>query len=124
MIEYLTHIQDLLNASPFVYEPSITFEDRGDAWFVRGDVYFIDNSRLHFRELFVGQGVFAKIAYSYHYQSADEAMVFRYDNTPHYPHLPSAPHHKHVGDEAVIAAELPDFETVLREIERLIDAGR
>lgn len=85
--------------------------------FIRGDIYFIDNSRLHFRELFVGQGNPAKIAYSYHYQRADAKMV---DNSPHYPDLSSAPHHKHTADENVIESNLPDFETVLREIENLI----
>lgn len=87
---------------------------------MRGDIYFIDNSRLHFRELFVGQGKFIKIAYSYHYQLANGAMIFRYDNAPHYPGLLSAPHHKHLADGEVIAANLPEFESVLHEIEDMI----
>ena len=120
MNEYFERLQALLAASPFVHEPILSFDDRKDAWFIRGDIYFIDNSRLHFRELFVGQGDPAKIAYSYHYQQADATMIFRYDNSPHYPDLSSAPHHKHTVDENVIEASLPDFETVLREIENLI----
>lgn len=120
MNEYFERLQALLAASPFVHEPLISFDDRKDAWFIRGDIYFIDNSRLHFRELFVGQGNPAKIAYAYHYQRADATMVFRYDNSPHYPDLLSAPHHKHTADENVIASNSPDFETVLREIENLI----
>ena len=120
MIEYFERLQALLTTSPFVHEPILSFDDRKDAWFVRGDIYFIDNSRLHFRELFVGQGNPVKIAYSYHYQRADETMVFRYDNTPHYPNLPTAPHHKHTSDENVIAANSPEFKSVLREIENLI----
>ena len=120
MIEYFERLQTLLTISPFVHEPILSFDDRKDAWFVRGDIYFIDNSRLHFRELFVGQGNPVKIAYSYHYQRADETMVFRYDNAPHYPNLPTAPHHKHTSDENVIAANSPEFESVLREIENLI----
>ncbi|MEW6084172.1 MAG: DUF6516 family protein [Chloroflexota bacterium] len=120
MNEYFERLQALLAASPFVHEPLLLFDDRKDAWFIRGDIYFIDNSRMHFRELFVGQGNPAKIAYSYHYQRADAKMVFRYDNSPHYPDLSSAPHHKHTADENVIESNLPDFETVLREIENLI----
>lgn len=121
MIEYFERVQALLTASPFVHEPLLSFDDRKDAWFIRGDIYFIDNSRLHFRELFVSQGNPVKIAYSYHYQRAAETMIFRYDNAPHYPHLPTAPHHKHVSDDRVIAATMPEFEAVLREIENLID---
>lgn len=106
--------------SPFVHEPIISFDDRRNAWFVGGDIYFIDNSRLHFRELFIRQGDPLKIACAYHYQHPDGTMVFRYDNAPHYPDLPTAPHHKHISEENVIAANPPDFETVIREIENLI----
>lgn len=34
--------------------------------------------------------------------------------------LPTAPHHKHVSEGEVIAAALPDLETILRKIETLI----
>ena len=56
MIEYHEHVQSLLAVSPFVHEPILSFDDRRNAWFVRGDMYFIDNSRLHFRELLIRQG--------------------------------------------------------------------
>lgn len=121
MIEHLEHIQSLLSSSPFVHDQSIALEDRKEAWFFRGDIYFIDNSRLHFRELFVGETNPVKLAYTYHYQRADETIIFRYDNTRHFPHLPTAPHHKHVTDIEVVATDLPEFETVLREIESLIN---
>jgi hypothetical protein len=57
---------------------------------------------------------------SVHYQREDGTMVFRYDNAPHFPHLPTAPNHKHVEETEVIAAEAPDLESVLKEIEGLI----
>lgn len=120
MIEHLEQIQSLLKSSPFVHDQSISVEDRKEAWFFRGDIYFIDNSRLHFRELFVGEKEPFKLAYTYHYQRADETMIFRYDNTRHFPRLPTAPHHKHVTDTEVVATPPPEFETVLREIESLI----
>ena len=49
-------------------------------------------------------------------------MVFRYDNAPHFPHLPTAPHHKHVGEIEVVAADAPDLQSVLKEIEGMIKA--
>jgi hypothetical protein len=85
-------------------------------------VYFIDNSFLHFRELFVGQDNPFKKTYTYHYQRADGKMIFRYDNAPHFPALPTAPHHKHLGETEVIAANAPDLQSVLKEIEALIGA--
>lgn len=117
---YLEEILTLLSASPFVHEPVVNVDDRDEVWFIRADVHFIDNSLLHFRELFIKQDNPVKKAYTYHYQREDETMVFRYDNTPHYPHLSTAPHHKHVGETDVIAANAPDLESVLKEIEALI----
>lgn len=119
--EHLDAVSELLSHSPFVSETKIHHEDRGEVWFLRVDVYFIDNSLLHFRELFVGQERPAKKTYTYHYQRADGQLVFRYDNAPHYPNLPTAPHHKHLGETEVIAAEPPTLKTVLQEIERLVD---
>jgi len=34
--------------------------------------------------------------------------------------ITSAPHHKHVGETEVVAANAPDLQTVLKEIEGLI----
>jgi len=47
-------------------------------------------------------------------------MVFRYDNAPHFPNLPTAPNHKHIGEIEVIAADVPDLESVLIEIEAFV----
>jgi hypothetical protein len=118
---YLDAIQTALRESPFVHEPKISADDRGEVWFLRGDVYFIDNSRLHFRELFIQQGEPLKKSYVYHYQKADGTLVFRYDNSPHYPDLPTVPHHKHIGDAEVVSSSPPDLQEVLNEIAALIE---
>ena len=76
---------------------------------------------LHFRELLIAQeNDLEKRAYTYHYQRSDGQMVFRYDNSTHYPNLSSAPHHKHIEDGAVIASSMPDLVSVLREIEGFV----
>jgi hypothetical protein len=120
--DYLALVDKILRGSPFVNDFQTQHEDRGEVWFLRGNVYFIDNSLLHFRELFVGQDNPFKKTYAYHYQRADGRMVFRYDNAPHFPELPAAPHHKHIGETDVIAADAPDLQSVLKEIEGLIKA--
>lgn len=64
-----------------------------------------------------------KVEYVYHYQAQDGALVFRYDNVPHYPELPTHPHHKHIGTgtaEIVEAAQPPQLTDVLREVERFL----
>lgn len=118
--EYHESILALLSASPFVHETTLSVDDRDEVWFIRTDVHFIDNSLLHFRELFVKQDNPVKKAYAYHYQRKDGRMIFRYDNAPHFPHLPTAPHHKHIGENEVVAANAPDLQSVLMEIESLI----
>jgi Family of unknown function (DUF6516) len=53
--------------------------------------------------------------YRYHCQDQQNRLVFRYDSTPHFPDLPSFPHHKHLPDN-VIACEKPDIEEVLQKV--------
>ena len=112
--DYLQSILALLSASPFVHEPVVNVDDRDEVWFIRADVHFIDNSLLHFRELFVKQEKPFKKAYTYHYQREDETIVFRYDNAPHHVHLETFPHHKHEGTKILPATE-PVFIQVLNE---------
>ena len=59
-----------------------------------------------------------KQVYRYQYIQKRRS-IFRYDNAPHYPHLPTFPHHKHVGDK-VMAAEAPTLKQVLGEIADLV----
>jgi hypothetical protein len=57
--------------------------------------------------------------YSYHYQTADETLLFRYDDTPHFPDMATFPHHKHVAArDKVEPATPPDLKAVLLEIEQ------
>jgi hypothetical protein len=81
---------------------------------------FIDNSLLHFRELFIGQSKLQKKTTTYHTQREDGTLVFRTRHAPHYPDLPSAPHHKHLGEGDAVAADAPDLFIVLKEIENLL----
>ena len=85
---------------------------------IRGDLYFFDGSRLHFRELVNAQEGIHGAMYSYHYQNEDASLIFRYDDTPHNPELSSFPHHKHESkEEKVLVAKPPNLKKVLLEIE-------
>ena len=67
-----------------------------------------------------------KEEYVYHYQAEDGSLIFRYDNVPHYPHLSTHPHHKHIGvgaAERVEAAQPPQLTDVLREIEAMLSSS-
>lgn len=52
--------------------------------------------------------------YRYHCQDEQNRLIFRYDSTPHFPDLPSFPHHKHL-PSGVIVSQKPDINQVLQE---------
>lgn len=62
----------------------------------------------------VEQGALLTLGYRYHYQDDRNALIFRYDDTPHFPELDTFPHHKHTRD-AVISHGKPLLLDVLRE---------
>ena len=127
MIEtYLQLLLDTVAASPIMRASNVVLDKRTlHAGLIRGDLYFADGSRLHFRELVeIQANVVVRQMYSYHYQRADDSLIFRYDDTPHHPGLLNFPHHKHVGSEtSVISVSPPDLPTVLQEIEAIYPLG-
>lgn len=54
------------------------------------------------------------LGYRYHCQDAANNLVFRYDDTPHFPNLDSFPHHKHLKGD-VITHGKPDLVDVFWE---------
>ena len=84
-------------------------------------VRFYDDSRLFVFEDsgYTEEGQIIQSEYSFHYQHAGGTLIFRYDNSPHFPNLPTFPAHKHTPD-GVIRAPAPDLADVLREIDTLL----
>jgi Family of unknown function (DUF6516) len=118
---YFRYIGGILALSPVVKSQDVHTEKRASTeGYLRGDVLFRDNSLLHFRELVTTEPTVHRISYTYHYQSAEGKMIFRYDDANHFPMLASAPHHKHTGENDVSAANAPDLHAVLYEIELMI----
>lgn len=107
---------DSYAAAPFVLDAQVSFELRpGNQGYVVGIVLFQDRSILYFREyLDSDAGFVSKLMYSYHYQDAEQHLVFRYDNARHRP-APPTPEHKHAG-ESVVANKAPALAEVLIEI--------
>lgn len=126
MIEsYFRQVDDLIAAANVVHSSQITYDKRSTfIGLIRGEVYFLDGSCLHLREFVDTERGANRYQYVYHYQNADGALIFRYDNTPHFPDLLTFPHHKHTSNEAnVVAAPAPDLKQVLAEIQQLIAAS-
>ena len=123
MIEdYFRQVETLIANAGIIHSSSLTYDKRSTSiGFIRGDIYFLDGSLLHLREFVNVEHGVERFMYAYHYQRPDGTLIFRYDNSPHFPALPTFPHHKHEGSTAVvIAASQPDLQSVLSEIQGLI----
>jgi hypothetical protein len=66
----------------------------------------------------VEHGTIRHLGYRYHFQGEKNELIFRYDNTPHYPDLKPFPHHKHLARE-VIGTRKPSIQTVLEEVKSI-----
>lgn len=78
---------------------------------IRGRLTFVDQSVLFVRENYVINDDW--IDYSYHWQTAENQIIHRWDNA-HVVFLPTSPYHQHVGSEdTILASEPMTLETVL-----------
>jgi hypothetical protein len=102
----------------------ISYNKRGTyEGFIRGELYFVDESKLHLREFVDVEISPDRVMYAYQYVNASNSLIFRYDNTGHHRKLDlhTYPHHKHDGSEDnVVPSPGPDLFQVLKEIESLV----
>ena len=82
--------------------------------FIQGSLEFLQGSRLFFREYVDLQESIEKLSYSFHYQDAENNLIFRYDNAQHKPDL-GYTEHKHIRDK-IISSKIPYIEQVILEI--------
>jgi hypothetical protein len=62
------------------------------------------------------------LKYSFHWQDAEGNLKRRWDNAPHYPNLPNAPHHIHAADGFVTeASQIPTIFQVIETIEKALE---
>jgi hypothetical protein len=123
--EYFTHVYQLVQGLPHVqaerYEEHILSVTRGN---LRIRLRFPDQALLEMSEAVVLMAEELRwLGYRYHYQDASGAMLFRYDNAPHHPEIPTHPDHKHAGDRIVASAH-PSIEQVLQEVRTLRSGAR
>jgi hypothetical protein len=86
---------------------------------LRARLTLADGSQLEFSEYMQHSpaGAIAVITYSYHWADADNRLIKRWDNTPHFPDLPGFPDHIHDGATGqVTIGQLMNIFAVLDEI--------
>ena len=98
------------------YEEEIVAVNRVN---LRIRVRFPSGYMLELNEAVIGEtGQLMHLGYRYHFQDKQNNLIFRYDNTPHFPGLEGFPHHKHLSDK-VAGAEEPSILKVIDEAKLL-----
>jgi len=119
--EYFQKIEADIANCPYIFESRILKDKRSlYIGIIEGDIYFIDESVLHFIEFVSVKEKTERYKYSYHYQDRDGKVMFRYDMAPHHIEIETFPHHKHINSEKVIKSSAPSLTEVFNEIEDLI----
>lgn len=122
--EYLQYLRSSIESLSIINSFTVNLDKRSDyLGFIAGEIVFMDNSLLMWREFVDVKQNVDRGMYSYQYMTEDKKLVFRYDNVRHHKklNLPNYPHHKHDGLESnVIGSNAPTLLNVLREIEQLI----
>jgi len=119
--EYFQDIERNIADSPYIFESHVIKDKRSlYIGIIEGEIRFIDESVLYFIEFVNVKERQDKYTYSYHYQSRDGRLVFRYDMAPHHKEIETYPHHKHLNTERVVKSPIPSLKEVLYEIEELI----
>lgn len=114
--QYFIDFGNIVNGLDFVVNSEIQTRKINDfLGIIEGKLTF-DNGFLDILEVIkLTDNQMTKSKYKYHFQSNDGAMIFRYDNAPHYLNVASFPHHKHTETEITESNE-PDIANILAEI--------
>ena len=86
---------------------------------IRARLELSDSSQLEFSEYMQRspEGEIVVITYSYHWATADNELIKRWDNAPHYPDLFGFPDHIHDGATGEVTSGRPmSIAAVLAEI--------
>ncbi|MBW1717312.1 MAG: hypothetical protein JRJ77_16070 [Deltaproteobacteria bacterium] len=103
------------------YEEEIIAANRVN---LRIRVRFPSGHMLELNEAIVGEGDHTRhLGYRYHFQDGENNVVFRYDNTPHFPSLDNFPHHKHLPDR-VASVEQPSIVNAIKEARQLSEQAK
>ena len=118
--EYAQNLEDTLNKVVATGEAvlvTLQVDQRSAVrGFIAGSLQFHEGSVLHFREFVDTSQTEQKLMYAYHYQNANDNLIFRYDNASHRPAF-SQPEHKHTRS-SIEASSVPALSEVLDQILR------
>ena len=93
------------------YEEEYLASDRVN---LRIRIRFATGYLLELNEATILEGRNKHLGYRYHFQDSQNNLIFRYDNTPHFPNLEGFPHHKHFRNN-VTSSDEPSAISVIEE---------
>lgn len=119
--EYFQRIESQIADCIYIVETSLVKDKRSlHIGIIEGELFFTDESKLHFVEFVDAKEIIEVYRYSYHYQDRNNVLIFRYDMAPHHRGIKTFPYHKHIHSNDVVEASAPVFTQVLDEISDLV----
>jgi hypothetical protein len=124
---YFDLIEDRLLSDALI--ATVDFVDRWQTdvnGYFRARFSFVNGQRMEFAEYVQrgNRGDLNVVTYAYQWMSSDNSLLCRWDNTPHFPHLPGFPFHRHNGSENAVQPDEPrTIFSVLEEIIQLMKQG-
>jgi Family of unknown function (DUF6516) len=107
---YLAAMKDRFVTDPLVTQLHV-IRERSTLMdgYLRARLALADGSQLEFSEYMQrsSAGEIVVITYSYHWADANNQLIMRWDNTPHFPGLPGFPDHIHDGVTGEVTASQP-----------------
>jgi len=117
--DYFLKVYKLINDFTLTANYNIETDIRSSKiGFIKIALFLRNESVLYIREFISIYGnEIDRLMYVYQYLDKSGNLIFRYDNTEHFPQLNNYPHHKHLNNGNVIESNAPLLEDVLFEIE-------
>lgn len=113
--DYLSLIEAAVVALPVYAESYIEEIITSERINLRIHLRFESGNLLEINEaVTVKADTLSALGYRYHCQDKNNLLIFRYDDTLHFPDLPTFPYHKHTSD-SIIAHYKPELLDVLNE---------
>jgi Family of unknown function (DUF6516) len=107
---YLAAMKDRFVTDPLVTQLQV-IRERSTLMdgYLRARLALADGSPLEFSAYMPrsSAGEMVVITYSYHWADANNQLIMRWDNTPHFPGLPGFPDHIHDGVTGEVTASQP-----------------
>jgi hypothetical protein len=103
MLDLLSKFKSIIEAYRI-----ISYDHEIDAYRIKAEIRFINGSALFVKEYYFGVG---GRKYSFHWADRSGNLLCRWDNAPHWVHVSTFPHHKHLSTGVVDSRE-----TTLEEI--------